>query len=132
MYCASKAALHSVTETLSMELRPFNVQATLVIPGSIKSNISTNHQKDFLLPPNSLYKPYILKIVARMFASQEKGAMPADKFAEHVVRKVLGERPSLFVRGGQWAWRIWCMNWLPRTWVLSYLARRFMGARPPS
>jgi len=126
-YCASKAALHVITETLSMELAPFNVKATLVLPGSVKSNISTNHQKDFLLPPNSLFKSYLNKIVGRMFVSQGDGTMATDKFAEHVVGKLLCDRPPLFLRGGQWSMWFWFLGWLPRTWVLNILAKRFMG-----
>jgi len=133
IYCASKAALHAVVETLSMELAPFGVSATLVIPGSVKSNISTNHSKDFLLPPNSLYKHYLDKIVARMFLSQGKGSMATDAFADHVVGQIMkGEQKSgvngpLFVRAGQWAWRMWLLGWLPRTWVLRFMSWRIMG-----
>jgi len=47
MYSASKAALHAVVETLAMELRPFNVEATLIIPGSVKSKIAENHKHLF-------------------------------------------------------------------------------------
>lgn len=39
-YNASKAALHSYTETLRMECQPLNVKVVLIAPGSIKSNIS--------------------------------------------------------------------------------------------
>lgn len=39
-YNASKAALHSYTETLRMECQPLNVKVVLVAPGSVKSNIS--------------------------------------------------------------------------------------------
>src|ERR1700761_6279457 len=70
MYCASKAALHSLTETLSMELTPFNIKTLLVIPASVKSNIATNHSRVFQLPPQSLYKHYLDRIVARMYMSQ--------------------------------------------------------------
>lgn len=39
-YNASKAALHSYTDTLRMECRPLKLKVILVAPGSIKSNIS--------------------------------------------------------------------------------------------
>jgi len=129
VYCASKAALHSITETLSMELRPFNIETTLIIPGSVKSNIAMNQKKNFLLPPNSLYKHYLDRIVGRMFISQGEGAMPTDKFASYVVGRVLKKTwsPLSYVRSGQWVMRFWFMGWLPRSWVLSRLAQRLMG-----
>jgi len=130
LYCASKAALHAVVETLSMELRPFNVEATLIIPGSVKSKIADNHSKVFLLPPNSLFKHYLDRIVARMFISQGEGAMPTTTFASYVVGKILQRNPPLYVRSGQWAWRFWLMSWLPRTWMLQFMARRIMGPTP--
>ena len=40
IYNASKAALHSYTETLEMECRPLGVNVMLVAPGSIVSNIA--------------------------------------------------------------------------------------------
>jgi short-subunit dehydrogenase len=39
-YNASKAALHSYTDTLRMECRPLKLKIVLVAPGAIKSNIS--------------------------------------------------------------------------------------------
>jgi len=127
LYCASKAALHAVIETLSMELRPFNVEATLIIPGSVKSKIAENHARDFLLPPNSLFKPYMDRILGRMYVSQGEGSMPTASFASYVVAKILKRNPPLYVRSGQWAWRFWFMSWLPRTWMLKFLAWRIMG-----
>ena len=35
-YCASKAALHSVTNSLRMEVKPLGLQVMLVFPGAIK------------------------------------------------------------------------------------------------
>jgi NAD(P)-dependent dehydrogenase (short-subunit alcohol dehydrogenase family) len=33
IYCLSKAAIHSMTDTLRMELKPFGVDAMVVAPG---------------------------------------------------------------------------------------------------
>lgn len=38
IYALSKAAVHSMTDALRLELEPFGVQVVLVAPGSIKSN----------------------------------------------------------------------------------------------
>ena len=51
-YAASKAALQSVTEVLRMECRPLGVQVTLIIAGTVKSNVSVVFL--LLIPPNLL------------------------------------------------------------------------------
>jgi hypothetical protein len=64
-----------------------------------------------------------------MFASQQEGAMPTEVFATYVVGKVLKNDPSplRYVRFGKWSSMFWFLSWVPRTWVLTYLAKRFMG-----
>ena len=39
-YCASKAALQSITEVLRMECKPLGVKVMLLLPGAVKSNVS--------------------------------------------------------------------------------------------
>lgn len=36
VYCASKAAVHSLTDALRMEMKPFGVDVMLIAPGAIK------------------------------------------------------------------------------------------------
>ena len=38
-YCASKAAVHAMSNTLWVELRPFGVNVVLVVPGAVRSNL---------------------------------------------------------------------------------------------
>eukprot|EP01132_Coremiostelium_polycephalum_P005795 gene5795-7208_t len=42
LYCASKAALHAWSDTLRMELDPFNIHVMSVFPGSINTDIDDN------------------------------------------------------------------------------------------
>lgn len=65
--------------------------------------------------------------------SQGEGAMPAERFASVVVGRVLDRErwnPLRYIRSGKWTVRFWFMSWLPRTWVLSALAKRLMGPKP--
>lgn len=126
MYCASKAALHSVTELLHMELKPLGLRAMLLTPGSVKSNLATNQAEVFRLPDNSLYKAYMKQIIGRMYASQEAGvSMPTETFAQLAVKKILATNPPLYVILGGNTLVFSLLRWMPRAFVLWLIWRRF-------
>ncbi|TFY77032.1 hypothetical protein EWM64_g6979 [Hericium alpestre] len=79
IYSATKAATHSITQTLQMECRPFNIDVMLVMPGGVKSNFMDNYLTWFCLPEDSLYSRYLPNILARILLSQTE-AMPTDNF----------------------------------------------------
>ena len=55
-YSASKAALHNFTEAIYQECKPFSIKVTIVVPGSVKSNIADkNGDKG---SPRELTAPY--------------------------------------------------------------------------
>ncbi|KAJ7646887.1 hypothetical protein FB45DRAFT_183564 [Roridomyces roridus] len=114
-YNASKAALHSYTETLRMECTHINVKVVLVSPGSIKSNICANSH--YTLPDDSLFKALEKQIRFILFQSQseEFGVMDTDSFAKTVVSKVSSTSPPQYITLGGFT-RIWgWLKWLPRT-----------------
>jgi NAD(P)-dependent dehydrogenase (short-subunit alcohol dehydrogenase family) len=58
-YSATKAALHSFSESLDMELCPFGVRVMLLAPGMIRSNIGENAAALRVAPPaDSLYTAF--------------------------------------------------------------------------
>uniref|UniRef100_A0A093UW80 Succinate--CoA ligase [ADP-forming] subunit beta, mitochondrial n=1 Tax=Talaromyces marneffei PM1 TaxID=1077442 RepID=A0A093UW80_TALMA len=90
VYNASKAALHSWSDTLRVEVAPFGVKVTTIITGGVKSRIA---RTDRDLPPNSLYRPIDPEYQRRTKHSQE-GAMPHEDYA----RSVVSQEPSLQTR----------------------------------
>lgn len=62
-YCASKAALHALGDSLRLELRPFNIAVTTVCAGAIRSHFADNATAssgmDQYEEATSLYKPYV-------------------------------------------------------------------------
>ncbi|KZT30875.1 oxidoreductase [Neolentinus lepideus HHB14362 ss-1] len=123
IYCASKAALHSMTETLQMECTPFNIDVLLVAPAAVRSNFSRNQSQVFTLPKGSLYKDYLDQMVQRMWASQGKNSMPTDKFAKAVVKQALSRKPPTYISLGGGAMFFTILKWLPRTFVLYWMWR---------
>lgn len=125
LYCASKAAAQSLSDVLSMECKPFNISVLHVAPGAVKSNISANGGRDYILPPNSLYTAYLPNILKRVYASQTPDTMPTEAFAKLVVSKALHPTPSLYLLAGGKTWLFGLMRWLPKSWVLFIMWREY-------
>ena len=98
-YCSSKAAVHSLTDALRMELAPFVIHVVSIQPGGVRSSFGEHAEAAVRLPENSLYKPVETGIRARAQAGQQ-GAMPADVFVVPVVDALLRSSPPRVVRGG--------------------------------
>jgi len=114
-YNASKAALHSYTETLRMECQPIGVKVVLISPGSIRSNISV--KSTYTMPEDSFYKALEKQIKHVMYQSQTKeyGVMDTDQFANIVVRKITSPSPPPYLTLGGFS-TVWSLlKWLRRT-----------------
>ncbi|KAG5644599.1 hypothetical protein DXG03_008077 [Asterophora parasitica] len=118
LYCASKAAVQSISDVLLMECKPFNVSVLHIAPGGIQSNISASGSSRFSLPEGSLYSAFIPNIMKRINASQAPGSMPTDAFARAVVEKALRKNPPLYFSTGANSGLFAFLRWLPKTWVL--------------
>ncbi|THH09617.1 hypothetical protein EW145_g1879 [Phellinidium pouzarii] len=126
IYCASKAALLSLTEVLQMECTPLGVSVMLLAPGSVKSNLSVNHEKVYSPLPNSLYRAFKDQILRRMHISQGPQSMPTREFARQAVARILarGGPPRYLALGGNTA-QFTILRWLPRRLVLWLVWRAF-------
>jgi NAD(P)-dependent dehydrogenase (short-subunit alcohol dehydrogenase family) len=92
-YCASKAAVHAMSNTLRVELKPFGINVVLVLPGAIRSNFGSASVERLGNHDWKLYEDFKEAIVERAKASQGGKATDATIFARHVAKKVLSPRP---------------------------------------
>lgn len=99
-YNASKAALHAYSDTLRVELKPFEVRVMVIVTGGVTSNIARTHRE---LPEGSLYVPLDAEYQRRQKHSQE-GAMDNTTYAEGVVRAALKKYPVRSLWRGHQAW----------------------------
>ncbi|RZI44721.1 SDR family NAD(P)-dependent oxidoreductase [Herbaspirillum sp. HC18] len=99
-YCSSKAAVHSLSDALRMELSPFGIHVVTIQPGGVVSSFGAHAEDALRLPADSLYRPVEDGIRARAKAGQQ-GAMPADEFVPPVVDALLKDNPPIVVRGGK-------------------------------
>lgn len=101
-YNASKAALHSYSDTLRIELAPFGVNVMVVVTGGVKSNIAKTRRE---LPEDSLYHSLDVEYQRRQTHSQE-GAMENTVYAEGVVKAALKTKPTRSLWRGHQAWGV--------------------------
>jgi NAD(P)-dependent dehydrogenase (short-subunit alcohol dehydrogenase family) len=124
-YCSSKAALHSLSDALRMELAPFGIRVITVQPGGVKSSFGDNAEQGLRLPEGSPWLPVKSGIVARAQAGQQ-GATPTEAFVQPVVDKLLRDRPPAVIRGGKGSVTlVWMKRLLPLRMFDNMLARRF-------
>jgi len=101
-YCASKAALHNLSDALRMELAPFGIRVLIVAPGAIRSGFgeASNKGLNDTLAPDSWYAPVRDAIAARATASQENPSS-AEDLAQVIVREAGKTNPRAIVRFGK-------------------------------
>lgn len=124
-YCSSKAAVHSLTDALRMELAPFGIRVVTVQPGGVRSSFGDHAEEGIRLPEGSIYKGAEAGIRARAQAGQQ-GATPTQAFIEPVVEKLLRDEPPAIIRGGKNSLRLPLLkNLLPLRTFDHMLAKTF-------
>ena len=99
-YCSSKAAIHSLSDALRMELAPFGIRVVTIQPGGVLSSFGNHAEEALRLPDDSLYKSVEKSVHARAQAGQ-RGATTAEAFVIPVVDGLLSEAPPIVLRGGK-------------------------------
>lgn len=125
LYDASKAAVHSISETLFMECKPFNIDICLIAPGFTVSNMATNSVLN--IPKSTLYTEQIDTIHERVKRIASDDAMPLDKFATKVVNHVTKPHPSFYLTLGGQSGPARILELLPRQFRLNQVWKIFGG-----
>ncbi|KAK4058711.1 NADPH-dependent 1-acyl dihydroxyacetone phosphate reductase [Microbotryomycetes sp. JL221] len=126
VYASSKAALHSWSEALRMEVKGFGINVMLVAPGSIKSNFGKKQLESFNMPENSMYKHVTKYIAARASAGQDIRSVPSSTIAQGIVSRALKRYPTTYYTAGGNSLIFWILERLPR-WVSWLLLARLLG-----
>lgn len=131
-YCASKAAVHALSDALRMELAPFGVQVMVVQPGAIRSQFGAT-ASDGLSHRNgrpSFYSKIADAIAARANASQQHSTS-AEDFSRQLADAALANRPPALIRIGNGSRAMPLLQrWLPTALRDRVLRRRFKLHRP--
>ncbi|MDP9139735.1 MAG: SDR family oxidoreductase [Pseudomonadota bacterium] len=100
-YCASKAAVHALSDALRMELKPLGIAVITIQPGAIQSGFG-HSAKDSLQKREAADSPYAAAsagIEARAGASQQHATSTED-FAKRLIKAVTARRPPATIRIG--------------------------------
>jgi hypothetical protein len=88
-----------ITETLRLEMAPFNVKVITIVTGRVESNFTTNNVLRGL-PPSSRYLAIKDYIAARAVGKKTPHGMTTERYARKVVSDVLGGVNGTTWRGG--------------------------------
>ena len=125
-YCATKAALHALSDAQRMELKPFGIDVITVQPGAIESKFGDNSLANVLqrITPESLYAPLKEAIKARATASQDNPT-PASEFAKILIAQLLN-KPKAVIRIGNGSFGLPLLKrWLPEPILDKILSKKF-------
>ncbi len=127
-YCASKAAVHALTDALRMELAPFGIRVMEVQPGAIASQFASNaqHQAEQVLTSDSPWWPLREHVRARARASQDQPTS-AQALARGVLEATRKTRPPALVRLGNGSTALPLLARLVPRWLLDKVLRKRFG-----
>lgn len=126
VYCATKAALHSLSDALRMELKPFGIEVITIQPGAIQSQFGNSALASLAqhLGEQSLYSDMRAGMEARAMASQNNPTR-AEDFAATLVRKIHAS-PAAEIRIGNGSRSLpWLKRVLPTAWLDRILMKKF-------
>lgn len=121
-YTASKSALFTFMQALSMEISPYGIQCCTVLTGNAKTNFTSARKYARLaLSPDSAYKEMMSKSVGAMENDEEKG-MEASFIAQKMVDQLCRKRmEEILIPGNIYKVIYWLYNMLPirlRLWIV--------------
>lgn len=105
IYCATKFAMHGFTESLSMEIKEFDIHATVVSPGYFRTNFL--EASSLMLPKNALPEYTQARQAQLIHQTEINGNQPGnpEKAAEVMIAVSKMEQPPLHLFLGQDAYQ---------------------------
>ncbi len=126
-YCASKSAVHALSDVLRAELSPFGIRVITVQPGGIASELGNTAYKGAMdgKKDGSLYSAIASAIEDRALASQVN-ATPVHEFAEKLVSELQKDNPGSTIRLGHQSFLLPFIRFaFPTSWRDKILKKKF-------
>lgn len=117
-YCATKAAINLLGDSLRNELRAFNVQIMTVMPGDVSTTFTDNRVK---AKETGNYQDFVDKSVAVM-EKDERGGMSASYAAKKIAKAINKKRmPIHLIVGADYKFLYFATKVVPKrllSWIL--------------
>ncbi len=107
LYCASKAALISLSDTLRVELRPWGIKVVVVAPGIVRSAWFENaHRrvKELLERPDTPYAPLYRRYKQLMPTITGDKMPPTETVTRMIVHALTARHPAPYLLGPGLFW----------------------------
>lgn len=120
VYNASKAAMATFSQTLRLELQPFNIAVVELKTGGVKTNIVKNTRtRGPTLPKESIYAPAreaAERILTGEWAEGQLNMTP-ERWAKAATADLLRQPPPQIVWRGDSVWSAWFAGLAPFRWL---------------
>lgn len=91
LYSSSKAALTMLSDGLRLELKPFNIQSSVILPGDVKTGF-TAARRNVPTPCPEAYREAMKRAISVM-ERDEQGGMGPERVARAIVKTAEANRP---------------------------------------
>lgn len=96
-YSASKSAIMLLMQSLSMEVKPYNIKCTCILPGDVKTDFTSSRKyTEASTLPSSEYTNAMKAAVQTMEKDEQNGMMPIV-IAKAIAKVLKKENPKLVV-----------------------------------
>lgn len=133
LYCSSKYAVEAITESLRLEVRPFNIEAAVVEPGTIRTPFKVNRRKAGVFQGGKSAYQKVLENILYFGNNPSPSAPGPEKVAMTVLKALQAGRMAIRYPVGRDAVGFPFVRWfMPDSlfdWVLSLRYRGFQKGR---
>jgi NAD(P)-dependent dehydrogenase (short-subunit alcohol dehydrogenase family) len=129
LYSSSKAALTMLSDGLRLELKPFNIQSSVILPGDVKTGF-TAARRNVPTPCPEAYREAMKRAVSVM-ERDEQGGMGPERVARAIVKTAAAKRPrARLVVGGGYRVLVFLNRLLPYAVVEKLISLTYLNAAP--
>lgn len=131
LYCSSKYAVEAVTESLRMEVKPFNIEVAVVEPGTIRTPFKVNRRKARVFQEGkSAYQKTLENIL--YFGNNPSPSAPGpEKVAAAVLKALRAKRMALRYPVGKDAVWFPFLHWFMPDFLFDWVLKlRYDGFQP--
>lgn len=126
LYSSSKAALAMLADGLRLELKPFNIQSVLVLPGDVRTGF-TQARRPVGNPCPEVYRAAMERAVSRMEKDEQNGMDPLI-VARLILKVAQSRRPrARMVVGAVSRFQVFMSRALPHAAVEWLIRRIYLG-----